>query len=172
MRIYLPSTLARLSAGIDAGDFHPAVAYAVTPSLREWYTEGDLEELEYAAAAAAARASLQLLADELVSDDPVSGPPSVRRVVVAADVPDAAVRPAPDLGRAAVRVAEPVMWRHVRSALVDDESARDDVRRALAALDAAAAGDEDARFVIDSVEDHELAWYAAQEIDALVELES
>jgi hypothetical protein len=40
------------------------------------------------------------------------------------------------------------------------------------ALRAADAGDEDARFVVDSVEDHELAWYAAQEIGVLVELET
>jgi len=34
----------------------------VTPTLREWYAEGDAEELEYAALMAAARASLRLLA--------------------------------------------------------------------------------------------------------------
>ena len=33
-------------------------AYAVTPALREWYAEGDAEELEYAALQEAARASL------------------------------------------------------------------------------------------------------------------
>jgi len=67
MRIYLPATLARLAAGLDAGQFDPDVAYAVTPALREWYIEGDIEELEYAAAAAAARASLHLLADDGVA---------------------------------------------------------------------------------------------------------
>jgi hypothetical protein len=165
MRIYLPATLARLAAGLDAGQFDVDVAYAVTPALREWYVEGDLEELEYAAAAAGARASLYLLADE------PSSTPS-RRVVVAADVPDSAVRPAPDVGRAAVRPGQPVALSQVVSALVDDAGARDDVRRAVAALRAADAGDEDARFVVDGVEDHELAWYASQEIGVLVELET
>ena len=165
MRIYLPATLARLAAGLDAGQFDPDVAYAVTPALREWYIEGDIEELEYAAAAAAARASLHLLAD-----DPASTP--ARRVVVAADVPDSAVRPAPDVGRAALRPGAPVAMSQVVSALVDDADATADVHRAVVALRAADAGDEDARFVVDSVEDHELAWYAAQEIGVLVELET
>jgi hypothetical protein len=165
MRIYLPATLPRLAAGLVAGQFDLDVAYAVTPTLREWYVEGDIEELEYVAAAAAARASLHLLADE---------PASViaRRVVVAADVPDSAVRPAPEVGRAAVRPGAPVAMSQVVSALVDDADASDDVRRAVVALRAADAGDEDARFVVDSVEDHELAWYAAQEIGVLVELET
>jgi hypothetical protein len=165
MRIYLPATLARLAAGLDAGQFDQDVAYAVTPALREWYVEGDSEELEYVAAAAAARASLHLLAGE-----PASA--LARRVVVAADVPDSAVRPDPDAGRAAVRPAAPVGLSQVVSALVDDADAGDDVRRAVVALPAADAGDEEARFVVDSVEDHELAWYAAQEIGVLVELET
>jgi hypothetical protein len=166
MRIYLPATLPRLVAALDEGHFEADVAYAVTPTLREWYIEGDLDELEYAAATAAARASLHLLADAASEEVPA------RRVVVAADVPDATVRPAPDAGRAAVRLGAPVPMRQVVSAHVDDASARHDVRRAVAALHAAEAGDEDARFLLDSVEDHELAWYAAQELAVLVELET
>jgi hypothetical protein len=71
-----------------------------------------------------------------------------------------------------VRPGSPVPLSQVVSALVDDASASDDVRRAVAALHAADDGDDDARFVVDSVEDHELAWYAAQEIGVLVELET
>jgi hypothetical protein len=166
MRIYLPSTLPLLSAALDVGQFELDVAYAVTPGLREWYIEGDLEELEYAAAAAAARASLHLLADAS------SGEVSTRRVVVAADLPDLAARPAPELGRAAVRLGAPVLWSQVVSAHVDAAIARDDVRRALGALAAAETGDEDARFLLDCVEDHELAWYAAQELSVLLALET
>jgi hypothetical protein len=134
----------------------------VTPALREWYTEGDQEELEYAATAAAARASLHRLADE----------PAPRRVVLAADVPDAWVRPAPDVDRAAVRLREQVDLARVASALVDDPAAVPDVRSAVVALHAAEAGDDDAAFTVESVEDHELAWYAAQELAALVALET
>ena len=138
-------------------------AYAVTPALREWYVEGDAEELEYAAATAAARASLRLLADPEESSR--AGSCSPRRS------PDAEARPAPDLERAAVRLTAPVPLRLVDSALVDDPSAADDVRRAAAAVAAADAGDDDAAFVVDAVEDHELGWYAVQELSALVELE-
>jgi hypothetical protein len=60
----------------------------------------------------------------------------------------------------------------VVSAHVDDRAAEDDVRRAVAALAAADRGDEDAQFLVDGVEDHELGWYAAQEIGPLVELEA
>ena len=167
MRVYLPSSMRRLAAALDVGHFETDVAYAVTPVLREWYVEGDIEALEYAALAAAARGSLHVLAHGSPEDGR-----SLRRVVVAADVPDAGVRPAPDLGRAAVRLVTPVPLRQVVSAHVDVAAAHEDLARAVVALAAADAGDEDARFVLDDVEDHELAWYAAQELGVLVELES
>jgi hypothetical protein len=160
VRVYLPSTLAALAAALRTGSVESPLAYAVTPALREWYTEGDEEELEYAATTAAARASLRRLAD---------GVP--RRVVLAADVPEAAVRPAPDVDRAAVRLRDPVQLSQVASALVDDPAAEPDVRSALGSLAAADAGDEDAGFTVDAVEDHELGWYAAQELSVLVEIE-
>jgi hypothetical protein len=163
MRVYLATTMTGLARLLADGFVEAPVAHAVTPALREWYVEGDAEELEYAALTIAARASLHELAA-----DPAAAP---RRVVLAADVADTAARPAPDVERAAVRLAGPVALRDVVSAHVDDADAADDVRRALAALAAAAAGDEDAQFVVDGVEDHELGWFAAQEIGPLVELE-
>jgi hypothetical protein len=163
-RVYLPTTLAGLRAALDAGEVDAVTGFAVTPALREWYVEGDLEELEYAAGGAAARASLRLLAAD--------GGPAPRRVVLAVELADDAVRPAPEVDRAAVRLTGPVPWRVVESALVDDPSAVDDVRRAIDALPAADAGDDDAAFVVDSVDDHELGWYAAQELPALVALEA
>ena len=164
MRVYLATTLSGLTELLAAGSVRAAVAHAVTPSLREWYVEGDAEELEYAALTTSARASLRLLAG-----DPSARP---RRVVVAADVPEAAARPAPDLERAAVRLSGEVPLAAVVSAHVDDASAEEDVRRAVAVLAAADARDEDAQFLVDGVEDHELGWYAAQEIGPLVELET
>jgi hypothetical protein len=163
-RVYLPTTLAGLRAALEAGAVTADTGYAVTPALREWYVEGDLEELEYAASSAAARASLRLLAD-----DPGL---TARRVVLAVELADDASRPAPESDRAAVRLAGPVPWRQVESALVDDPSAADDVRRAVAALAAADTGDDDAAFVVDTVDDHELGWYAVQELAALVALEA
>ena len=167
MRVYLPCTIAGLRSVVDTGEVDAEVGFAVTPALREWYVEGDQEELEYAATAAAARASLRLIA--------LSGSDQPRRVVLAAEVPDGQARPAGDLGaddRAAVRLAGPVPLRLVDAALVDDPAATDDVRAAAAALGAADAGDDDASFTVDAVEDHELGWYAAQELAVLVELES
>lgn len=160
MRVYLASTMGALSRALAAGSIEAPVAYAVTPALREWYTEGDEEELEYAATTAAARASLRRLSEP-------DTPP--RRVVLAADVPDGVARPAPDVDRAAVRLAAAVPLADVAAALVDDPAAAEDVRRALAALRAADAGDDDAAFVVDAVEDHELAWHAPQELPVLVE---
>ena len=159
MRVYLPCTVRRLRAYLDAAEVDVPVGYAVTPALREWYVEGDAEELEYAAGAAAARASLRLLA---------AGDDEPRRVVLAAEVPDDGVQPVPGDDRAAVRLPGPVPLRQVESALVDDPSAADDVRRSMAALAAADAGDDDAAFVVESVEDHELGWWAVQELPALV----
>jgi len=162
MRVYLATTMSGLARLLADESLESPTAHAVTPGLREWYVEGDAEELEYAALTTAARASLRLLAD-----DPAVPP---RRVVVVAEVADATARPAPDVERAAVRLADPVPLRAVVSAHVDDAAAEDDVRRALAALTAADAGDEDAQFLVDGVEDHALGWYAAQEIGPLVEL--
>ena len=163
MRVYLATTMSGLSGLLVAGSVDLPVAYAVTPSLREWYVEGDAEELEYAALTIAARASLRLLAG-----DPSARP---RRVVLAVEVPDTSVRPAPDIERAAVRLAGPVLFSAVVSAHLDDAAAEEDVRRGAAVLDDADAGDEDAQFLVDGVEDHDLGWYAAQEISALVQLE-
>src|SRR3974390_1931993 len=100
MRVYLPATLPGLADLLRRAEIGPAPlrAFAVTPTLRESYASGDLEELEYVAMTQAARASLRLLAA-----DP--GAPR-RRVVLAADVPDEIVgakgglSPPPGGGRA------------------------------------------------------------------------
>ena len=164
MRVYLATSMSGLADLLDIGAVDASIGYAVTPALREWYVEGDAEELEYAAMTVAARASLRLLAE-----DPDAKP---RRVVLATEVPDSNARPAVDVERAAVRLTVPTPMSMVVAAHVDDRAAEEDVRRAIAALDRAAAGDEDARLLVDGVEDHELAWYAAQEIGPLVELEA
>ena len=53
------------------------------------------------------------------------------------------------------------------SAHVDDTEAGPDVRTAADALDAADAGDDDARFAVDGAEGYELGWYATQELSYL-----
>ena len=164
MRVYLPSTLSELRRLLDdevVGE-PPLPAYAVTPALREWYAEGDLEELEYVAMTLAARASVRLLDAD---------PDAVRRrVVVVAEVPDEVVSTVPHVDRAAVKVADPVALRLVQAVHVDDPSAVPDVTVAADAVIEADLGSEDAAFRVEQADGHELQWYATQEIGPLLEL--
>ncbi|MEW2394263.1 hypothetical protein AB0933_38490 [Streptomyces venezuelae] len=167
MRVYVPLTLPRLAEAHEAGELGPGplVAYAVTPALREWYVSDDIEELEYAALNRAAAASLRLIAG-----DPGA---ARRRVVVAADVPDGAAVADPDRGldRGAlgeVRIASALPLAKAAAVHVDSGDAEGDVAAAASALGAADQGDDDARFVVDGVEDHELLWFATQEIPGLI----
>jgi hypothetical protein len=157
MRVYLPLTLTALRAAVAEGEVRCSVAHAVTPGLREWYAEGDQEELEYAALTAAARASLRMLAD-----DPVA---PRRRVVLAADVDGAQPRDGEERGT--VTLTGPVPWAKVAAGHLDDPEAADDVAAAALAVDRADGGDDDAAFTIDSAEAHELQWYATQELPGL-----
>jgi hypothetical protein len=166
MRVYLPSTMSGLSELLDRGELGtpPLPAFAVTGALREWYAEGDEEELEYAALTLAARASVRLLDRGLLLEPGLAA----RRVVVVAEVAEA--QPAPDVDRAAVRVLEPVPLRLVQAVHVDGADAETDVRAAAEALVEADLGSEDAAFVVEQAEGHELQWYATQEIGPLLEL--
>lgn len=167
MRVYIPTTLPRLAEAHKAGELGPAPvdAYGVTPGLREWYLSDNIEELEYAALTRAAGTSLRLIA----------GDPRAprRRIVVAVDVPDTEVFSDPDraldpsaLG--AVRLAGPVPLSKAAAVHVDSDEAEADVSAAADALGAADTGDDDARFVVDGAEDHELLWFATQEIPGLI----
>ncbi|MGQ4365351.1 DUF6912 family protein [Streptomyces sp. SAS_272] len=181
MRVYVPLTLPGLAEAHKTGELGagPLVAYAVTPALREWYLSDDTEELEYAALGRAALASLRLL-------DADPGAPR-RRVVVAVDVPDrmAAVGPEGGPGRASgrapdpdapdapggpgeVRVSGAVRLAKAAAVHVDAPEAEADVTAAARALAAADGGDDDAQAVVDGAEDHELLWFAPQEIASLL----
>jgi hypothetical protein len=164
MRVYLPGTTRSLQALADGGELGPAplTGFAVTPQLREWYVSGATEELEYAALLDAARGSLRLLDEDLAAPR--------RRVVVAAEVPDKIVQPRPDLDRAVVRLAEPVPLRAVAAVHIDGPEAEKAVQAAANAVLEADLGDDDARFLLDEAEGHELLWYASQEIAALLAL--
>lgn len=162
--MYVPATMRLLIEIVETGVVPVETAYAVTPALREWYVEGDDDELEYAAMTYAARASLQLLAQR--GDEPPC------RVVLALDVADEGASAAPHADRAAVRLTARPALADVVSAHVDSTDAAYAVRAAVSALPAAQQGDEDAQFRVDAVEDHDLAWYATQEIPALVAVES
>lgn len=166
MRVYIPATLAMLRTLAASAELLPVsgTAFAVTPMLRESYAAGDSEELEYTAMNEAARASLRLLAAEL-DGDAATIP---RRVVVAADIERVALRP--DLDDAAVTLTGAVPVSAVAAVHVDLAEAQDAVRAAAAVVDAADLGDPDAEFALGDVEDHDMAWYATQEIPFLLEL--
>lgn len=139
-------------------------AFAVTPTLRESYAEGDDDELAEVAIGEAALASLRLLAAESAQAD--SGLP-LRRVVVIADA-EATGRP--DLDDAVVRVSGRVNLNQVVAAYVDNADAEPAVRAAIAVVDEADLGDEDAEFIVGDAQDHALAWYATQELPFLLDL--
>lgn len=165
-RVYVPATLGMLQRLVAENELDAVgrTAFAVTPTLREAYTSGDDEELAEVAMGEAARASLRLLAAEDAGEVPFGN----RRVVVAADVDDAT--PRPDLDDAVVRLAGPVPMSAIASVHVDLKDAEADVARAVEVVDEADMGDEEAEFVLGDAEDHELAWYAAQELPFLLEL--
>jgi hypothetical protein len=169
VRVYSPATTNVLRTLVEEGRLTgPLTAFAVTPGLRDFYALSDAgadeEELEYAALLAAARASLRL-----IDVDPSA---ARRRVVLAADVPGSAVTEVedPDADRGAVRISGDVALAAVASAHVDGAEAEDDVRAAVGIVLEADLGSEDAQFVVDQAEGHELAWYATQEIGTLLEL--
>ena len=128
MRVYLPATLAMLAELVADGYLQPrsGTAFAVTPTLREAYAEGDQEELAEVAIGEAALASLRLLSGE----------------------------PAGELA----------------AVYVDNAAAEPAVRAAIDVIDDADLGDEDAELTVGDAQDHDLAWYATQELPFLLDL--
>jgi hypothetical protein len=163
MRVYIPATLQMLHRLVADGELHPVngTAFAVTPTLREAYAEGDDDELAEVALRDAGLASLRLLGTD------ESGLPP-RRAVLVADVDDA--KPRPDLDDAVVRVSGPIPLERVICAHVDTAAAEQAVSTGVDAIDAADLGDEDAELAVGDAQDHDLAWYAPQELPFLLEL--
>ena len=170
MRVYIPATLAMLERFVADGSIQPlsGTAFAVTPVLRESYAEGDDEELAEVAIGEAALASLRLLAAEsaarLLAAE--SGPRLRRAVLVA----DAEAQPRPDLDDAVVRVDGRVVMDQVVAAYVDNTAAEPAVAAAIAVIDEADLGDEDAELTVGDAQDHALAWYDRSELPFLIEL--
>lgn len=142
VRVYVPVTAEDLATLVGEGRLAgPRAAHAVTAELRAAWPEADEDSWEYAALMAAAVAS-RSAGDQ---------PDGARRRVVAADV--ARVEPAERLGGGGgaddgegdptlVAVPGDVVWKGVAAAHVDTDDGADD--------------------------DDDLAWFATQEIAALV----
>jgi hypothetical protein len=170
MRIYVPVTLAMLQQLVTDGSLLPVngTAFAVTPRLREAYAEGDEDELGEVALREAALASLRMLA---AAEEPEGAALPPRRAVLVAEVTEAGdVTLRPDLDDAVVRIGAPVAIDQVVAAFVDNAAAEDDVTAAIAVIDEADLGDEDAELTVGDAQDHDLAWYATQELPFLLEL--
>jgi hypothetical protein len=162
MRIYLPTTSLGLRALLESGEIgDPSTAFAVTPGLREWYIDDDIDELEYAAMLEAARASLRLLEGEAAA--------ARRRIVIALEVPDAELTVRDDLDRGVVRFNHPLPIGAVVSVHADDASAEQAVAAAAIAVHAADLGDPVAQDRVDDAEGFELSWFATQEIADLLD---
>ena len=147
MRLYLPATATDLR---DPAGITPRWAHAVTPALRVELPDEDEEGLEMTATLAAADESVRLIA----ADGSVP-----RRVVVVADVGDAAVQVPEVLGEeqlpTAVELVSTVRWFDVVTLHVDEPEAAGDVR-------AAAAGDDDA---LERAAERDLLWFDVVELD-------
>ena len=162
VRVYLSATLPALASLHANGVLEPPrEAHAVTPHLREWYAEGDDEELEYVAFTRAAQGALRLL-----RGDPAA---PRRRVVVSADLPATALRAGSgsELGSSLVEVPGAVPLSAVAAVHVDGVQAEQQVAAAADVVEEAVAGDPDAQFTVDGAEDHELEWYAPSELGRL-----
>ena len=195
LRVYVPATISMLRELVDQRELRAIndTAFALTPALREAYASGDDEELAEVAMGEAARASLRLLAQEreaalLHAEDPTAegerpeaagsetgedagtdySAPVYRRAVIAADVTGTTLRP--DLDDAVVRLSGPITYKRIASVHVDLAEAEPEVAKAVDVIDAADLGDPDAEFVLGDAEDHQLAWYAAQELPFLLDL--
>ena len=165
MRVYIPATVPMLQRLVADGSMQPlsGTAFSVTPTLRESYAEGDDEELAEVAIGEASLASLRLIAGE-------GGDGLQRRAVIVADAPSDTVTSRPDLDDAVVRLSGRVGLDQVVAVYVDNAAAEPAVRAAIAVIDEADLGDEDAELTVGDAQDHDLAWYATQELPFLLDL--
>jgi hypothetical protein len=150
-RVYLPMTATALRAAQARGSFGPAPlrAHAVTPAVAEALE--DDEEREYAALTAAALDAVALLRD---GDPPF-------RLVAAVDVAGWEPEPGSD-DPTAVRLAHEVPWKRLAAVLADSPDA------APAVAHAAVTSEGQDEAALEACLDHELGWFATQEVDGLL----
>ncbi|WKD57043.1 hypothetical protein CAPI_02345 [Corynebacterium capitovis DSM 44611] len=164
MRVYVPATFSMLVSLGDSGVLHArnGWAFAVTPELEAFFTDGDTEELEAIAFDEASRTSIRLLTAGGEEDFPY------RRAVVSADVEEAVGHP--DMGEAVVKLAGPIALDDVAAIHVDVAEAEDATRRAIDNIDAAELGDEDAELAVGDAQDNYMAFYDPSELALVLEM--
>ena len=166
MRIYLPVTMNELR-GLHANSRlapSPLAAHAITADFLAATAEIDDEEREYQALMAAANESLQLIASTV-------GEP--RRVVISADVDDQYVHRRRGVATA-VEVSTEISLRQCSSVHIDEVGAQAAVAAAVTGLGSSpgstsTTGEDSAGTdSIYDLDDHELLWFATQEIPDLL----
>jgi len=167
VRVYLPATFDMLGTLAKDGQMpvRSGVGFSLTPALREFFTSGDDEEIEYQAFLEASRASLRLLSAGGEEKFPH------RRVVISADLPETSVSANADKGEAVVDVFPALLETSQLVAIhVDDEGNELATAAAIEVVDAADLGDEDAEITLGDCEDNLMSWYDAKELGVLVDL--
>ncbi|MBC6831606.1 hypothetical protein CRD16_03870 [Corynebacterium sp. LK29] len=161
MRVYIPATFSMLEALKEDELFHArgGWGFAVTESLRDFFTEGDDEELADVAFDEAARASLRLL-------DAAEEKFPHRRVVISVDVE---AEPQSDMGDAVVKVGGPISLADVAALHIDVKEAENKVEAAIDAVDKTDLGDEDAELTVGDALEIPLAWYDVAELGMVVD---
>jgi len=163
VRVYIPATFGMLQALQDNGLLHARSGwgFSATKALQEFFTSGDLEEIEDVAFDDAALASLRLLA---IGDEERF---PHRRVVISVDV-DATE--APDMGESVVKLSGPVNLEDVAAIHVDIKESEEATAKAIEVVDAADLGDEDAELTVGDAQDNYMAFYHPDELAFLLEL--
>ncbi|AKK05125.1 hypothetical protein CMUST_03905 [Corynebacterium mustelae] len=167
MRVYIPATFGMLKELSETGAVtaRSGWGFALTPALREFFIEGDDEDLSEIAFDDASRASLRLLA---IGDETAF---PHRRVVISTDVADSAVSLESDMGESVVKLnPAAIQLQDVAAIHVDVESSENATAAAIEAIDSADLGDEDAELKVGDALDNFLAWYDPSELNILVEL--
>lgn len=163
MRVYIPATFGMLASLSENGLIHARSgwAFAATKELQEFFTSGDMEEIEAVAFDDAALASIRLLA---IGDEERF---PHRRVVISADVEATGH---PDMGESVVKLSAPVALEDVAAIHVDVQDAEEATKKAIACIDAADLGDEDAELAVGDAQDNYMAFYDPSELPVLIEL--
>ena len=167
VRVFLPATFSMLAELEETGQLtaRSGWGFALTPALREFYTEGDEEEIEYSAFLEASMASLRLLA---IGDEEKF---PHRRVVISVDVNESVVTPKPDMGEPVVALDPATITKDNLQAIhVDIEESEAATAKAIDAIDNADLGDEDAELAVGDALDNFMAFYDPTELPILVEL--